>query len=217
MEQLNDLVQKLRNDYSQQTLNESDVATNPFLQFEKWMKEAIAAQLPEPNAMTIATVSSGGMPAVRVVLLRSLEDNKFSFYTNYHSQKGRELESNPHICANFFWPELERQIRITGVVGKQRDEKSTQYFESRPRGSQIGAWASPQSQIIPNRNWLENAFKEAEKRFKDQEIIPRPENWGGYDIIPEIIEFWQGRRSRLHDRIIYTKNANTWKIERKAP
>lgn len=207
----------MRKDYSRQSLEVNDVLRSPVLQFEKWFDEATQAQLPEANAMHLATVSSEGKPAGRVVLLKGVENDAFVFFTNYQSRKGQELTNNAWASLTFFWAELERQVRIEGEVRKVSAERSAEYFHSRPRGSQIGAWVSPQSQVIPERTFLENRLQELEKKFEGKEV-PYPEHWGGFAVYPNSIEFWQGRPSRLHDRILYTQsNDKGWKIERLAP
>ncbi len=207
----------IRKDYSLKTLNEAEVAVNPFLQFADWWKQAIESQIDEVNAMTLATASLEGVPSARIVLLKGYDERGFVFYTNYESAKGQELAENPRASLLFFWKELERQVRITGLVEKVSATESDEYFLSRPTGSQIGAWASPQSHVIENRTWLENKVKELEAKFSSEKLA-RPTHWGGYRVKPVIIEFWQGRSSRLHDRIQYTLQENdSWKIERLAP
>ena len=195
----------------------STVDKNPVAQFEKWFKDAVDAQIAEPNAMNLATISTNGRPTSRIVLLKGIEDGKFIFYTNYQSQKGYELEKNPACALTFFWPEIERQVRIEGVAERVSAEASDTYFKSRPRGSQVGAWASPQSSIIKDREILEQRAAEIEKRFAGQQFLPRPKQWGGYGVTPYEIEFWQGRPNRLHDRILYSQVDGAWKINRLAP
>lgn len=207
----------LRQDYQMQSLSKSDVHANPIDQFRKWWDEALNAQIVEPNAMTLATASADGLPAARIVLLKALSEEGFSFFTNYNSYKALQLAENPRACLVFLWKELERQVRITGLVEKLPPIVSDEYFSSRPIKSQIGAWASPQSQAIENRSWLENEQKKYEEKFA-AEPIKRPGHWGGYIVKPVNIEFWQGRRSRLHDRIQYVLNdTGDWRIERLAP
>jgi pyridoxamine 5'-phosphate oxidase len=213
---MNDLT-SLRRDYSMSSLDTSDVNKNPIIQFNKWFSEAINAAVMEPNAMTLATVNEQGRPTSRVVLLKGVEQDQFVFYTNYQSRKGKELDHHAFCSLNFFWPELERQVRIEGTASRVSEEKSTQYFQSRPRGSQIGAWASPQSTPIASRALLEERVQRLEEKFKGQEMLPKPHQWGGYAITPFMIEFWQGRPSRLHDRILYTLVDGTWQIHRLAP
>ncbi len=207
----------IRRDYSLKTLNEDEVADSPFLQFADWWQQAIESEIDEVNAMTLATASLEAVPSARIVLLKGYDEKGFVFYTNYESAKGRELTENPKASLLFFWKELERQIRITGIVEKVSVAESDDYFLSRPTGSQIGAWASPQSHVIENRSWLEKNVKRLEEKFST-EAVTRPPHWGGYRVKPVIIEFWQGRSSRLHDRLQYSLQENgTWKIERLAP
>ena len=205
----------LRKDYALKTLDEGDVDRDPLRQFGVWMVEAIHAQVPEPTAMTLATADHAGRPAARIVLLKGVDARGFVFYTNYESRKGRELAVNPQAAITFLWKELERQVRIEGRVEKVTELESDAYFQTRPLGSRIGAWASPQSRPIENRGWLEQRW--AELTQKHGESPPRPAHWGGYRLMPEWIEFWQGRQSRLHDRIVYARDAKGWKIERLAP
>jgi pyridoxamine 5'-phosphate oxidase len=208
----------LRQDYLLKSLDVSDVNANPFSQFETWFNEALKSEILEPNAMTLATVSSEGKPSARVVLLKGLETDGFVFYTNYDSRKGQNMGQNPHVALCFNWLDLQRQVRIEGIVSKVSDEISTEYFNSRPKSSRIGAWSSPQSQIVKNRAFLEENYKELTKKYENTEGVPRPENWGGYIVKPTLIEFWQGRSSRLHDRVVYEKTeGGAWKIERLAP
>jgi pyridoxamine 5'-phosphate oxidase len=209
----------LRQTYAQRTLLETDVLPDAVQQFRQWLDEAIAAQLPEPAALTLATVdAASGQPSTRVVLLKGLPDNAgFLFYTNYDSRKGHELASQPLAALNFFWPGLERQVRVEGRVGLAPDDMSTAYFQSRPRSSQVGAWASPQSQPIGSRQELEAREHEVEARFENQTPLPRPPHWGGYVLHPQRIEFWQGRPSRLHDPLVYERVGEGWKISRLAP
>ncbi len=207
----------IRRDYKLQSLDENDIAPDPITQFTRWWDEAIASHIDEVNAMTLATVTPQGLPAARIVLLKGYDENGFVFFTNYKSHKGMELESNPHAALVFFWKELERQVRIEGTVSKTSTAESDAYFESRPAGSRIGAWASPQSHIVANRAEIEASYSKYEQQF-GYENIPRPENWGGYIVRPNLIEFWQGRGSRLHDRILYTaSDDHQWKRERLAP
>jgi len=216
MEDLRLYINTLRHDFSKQTLDEKDVNPNPFLQFEKWFKEAVDAHVNEPNAMTVATATKQGKPSARILLLRNFNENGFVFYTNYNSSKGGNISENPQAALLFFWPELERQVRIEGVLEKQSAEDSDVYFQTRPRTSKLGAWTSPQSKVVANRNELDEAYQKMESKFPD-ENVPRPEHWGGYILKPISIEFWQGRPSRMHDRILYSKIADNWKIERLAP
>ena len=207
----------LRKEYTQRSLDRADVLSDPVAQFGRWFTEAQAAQIYEPNAMHLATVSANGHPTARVVLLKGIEEGCFLLYTNYESQKGQDIRQNPYVALTFFWPELERQVRIEGEASKIGEERSTAYFHSRPRGSQLGAWVSPQSQVIRDRALLDGRQRELQERF-DDESIPRPAYWGGYAVHPHRIEFWQGRPSRLHDRLQYQRQADdTWVIERLAP
>ena len=206
----------IRKDYIFEELNEDGILSDPFRQFEKWFNEAIDAEITEVNAMFIATCGKNGMPAVRTVLLKEFDPRGFSFYTNYSSRKGNDLSYNPKASALFFWKELERQIRIEGTTEKVTRSESEEYFHSRPAGSQIAAMTSEQSKVISGRNILDNKFRELTKQYEGK-IIPLPDNWGGYRIIPERIEFWQGRKNRLHDRILYTKENEEWKTERLSP
>lgn len=209
-------ISKIRKEYSIAVLHEQDVDSSPIGQFRKWFDQAIHAQVNEPNAMHLATITADGRPSGRVVLLKGIDDNGFSFYTNYQSNKGKELEERPSCCLTFFWPELERQVRIEGVTERLTQEASEKYFHSRPRGSQIGAWASPQSAVIKNRTILEERALELEKKFGEG-VIPKPKQWGGYMVRPFLIEFWQGRADRLHDRIRYILNEKKWEVRRLAP
>lgn len=210
-------IQNLRQDYRSASLSENEVSKNPYHQFEKWFKEALQAEVLEPNAMTLATANKSGIPSARIVLLKEFTEEGFVFYTNYESQKGKEIEGNPYAALIFFWADLERQIRIEGVVEKVSEEESNQYFHSRPKGSQLGALTSPQSQTIPNRAFLEEKLAHLAKEYQDKEV-KKPNYWGGYRVIPNRIEFWQGRSNRLHDRIVYSQSKDqTWKFERLAP
>jgi pyridoxamine 5'-phosphate oxidase len=216
MELTNENIQNLRQEYRAAELAESDVDKNPFIQFGKWFKEALDALLYEPNVMTLATADLTGKPSARILLLKGFDENGFVFFTNYSSKKGKDLQENPQASMVFFWPELERQVRIDGLITKVPEEVSSAYFHSRPKGSQIGAAASPQSSVIPNRELLENRVQELTAVYADQEI-PKPDYWGGYLLEPTHIEFWQGRPSRLHDRITYTSVNGAWEIDRLAP
>ena len=207
----------IRKEYSLKSLDSKGVSANPLVQFETWMQEAIAAQVNEPNAMTLATVTADGRPSARIVLLKGIEDGQFVFYTNLQSQKGKELDANPACALTFFWPELERQVRIEGVATRVNEANAEKYFQSRPRGSQVGAWTSPQSSIIKDRSILDQRALEIENRFKGEQILPKPKQWGGFQVNATEIEFWQGRPSRLHDRIVYYSVDGVWTIHRLAP
>jgi pyridoxamine 5'-phosphate oxidase len=207
----------LRREYSSQSLLETDVETDPIAQFDKWWQQVLKSDVLEPNAMTLATASADGIPSARIVLLKGFRKDGFLFFTNYKSYKGMQLEENPRACLVFFWKELERQVRVVGLVKKLSAQESDEYFHSRPVGSQIGAVASPQSQVIQGRIWLDERYLTIAQELRDKEI-PRPDHWGGYIVQPVIMEFWQGRPSRLHDRIQYTlEESGVWKIERLAP
>ena len=206
----------LRQDYRYQALLESEVSADPFQQFQLWFDQAVEAELPEPNAMTLATVTTDGRPAARMVLLKGCGPEGFVLYTNYHSRKGQELAQTPYAALVFWWAELERQVRIEGAITKISDAETEAYFQSRPRGSQIGAWASEQSEVVCDRNTLETRLHELEQQYQDRPI-PRPPHWGGYRLMPNLIEFWQGRPNRLHDRLCYRLSDQQWNIERLSP
>lgn len=207
----------IRTDYARAGLSERDVLPSPIAQLDKWLREAIDAGHPEPTAMTLATASLSGEPSARVVLCRGLDERGLVFFTSYESDKGRQLAANPRACACFFWTMLERQARITGSVTKVPREESEAYFASRPRESQLGAWASAQSRVIPGREALEARVAEMKARFGDGSV-PCPETWGGYRMVPDTVELWQGRPSRLHDRLRYTRTGQAiWLIERLSP
>ncbi|TAH02703.1 MAG: pyridoxamine 5'-phosphate oxidase [Sphingobacteriales bacterium] len=210
-------VQNLRLDYKSASLLETDVHQNPIIQFDIWFKQALDAQVLEPNAMTLATATANGLPQARIVLLKEFDAQGFVFYSNYDSQKGLTLLENPYAALVFFWGDLERQIRIEGVVERVSEAESEAYFKLRPRGSQLGALVSPQSTVIANRDFLEDKLQKLEKQFTNKDI-PKPQHWGGFRVIPNKIEFWQGRRNRLHDRIVYThQKDDSWKKVRLAP
>ena len=206
----------IRKEYRLQSLSENDVDANPFRQFDGWWQEAINSAIEEVNAMTLATASADGIPSARIVLLKSYDERGFVFFTNYNSYKGKHIDENPRACLVFFWKELERQVRITGLVDKVSVEESDAYFSSRPEGSRLGAWASPQSAVIKSRQWLEQQQHQFVKEFQSKPLL-RPPHWGGYRVKPITIEFWQGRPDRLHDRLQYSLEENGWNIERLAP
>jgi pyridoxamine 5'-phosphate oxidase len=214
-------IDDLRTEYMRETLDESSVSPNPIRQFELWFTEAVSAKVPEPNAMTLATVGADGYPSARIVLLKGADEHGFTFFTNYTSRKARELAARPRAALLFFWPELERQVRIEGKVTQVDASESTAYFAGRPRASQLGAWASPQSEAIGGRVELEARFAEFADRYRDASApVPRPPHWGGYRLAPESLEFWQGRASRLHDRIRYRRtqaHPTAWIVDRLAP
>jgi pyridoxamine 5'-phosphate oxidase len=206
----------IRTDYARAGLSEADLDPSPIVQLEKWLAEAIAAGHPEPTAMTLATVSADNEPSARIVLLKGL-DHGLVFYTNYDSEKGRDIAANPRACANLFWVMLERQVRITGNIMQTSRAETDAYFQSRPRGSRIGAWASEQSHVLADRAVLEAKVRELEAKYPEGTDIPAPPFWGGYRLVPDRVEFWQGRPSRLHDRLRYTRIGDGWEIARLAP
>jgi pyridoxamine 5'-phosphate oxidase len=208
----------IREDYTKGSLSKQDVKHNPFDQFKNWFDQALDSEVLEPNAMVLSTISTEGFPNSRVVLMKDIKSDGLSFFTNYKSHKGQEMEFNPKVSILFFWPELQRQIRMLGTVEKLSVEESTEYFQSRPTGSQIGAWSSPQSQIIVNREFLEEQVSHYEQKFNGLEVLPKPEFWGGFLFKPTQFEFWQGRSSRLHDRIVYNYiDGGSWSLIRLAP
>lgn len=209
-------IHHIRTDYMLKSLSESEVSANPFEQFDTWWKEALDSDIYEANAMSLATATADGKPLARIVLLKDYSEDGFVFFTNYNSIKGGHLAENPQACLLFFWKELERQVRIEGSVIQTSAADSDAYFHSRPEGSRIGAWTSPQSQPIAHREYLEERYLSLTEEYKDKDI-PRPPHWGGYIVQPHTIEFWQGRPSRLHDRIEYRKNNGEWQIRRLAP
>jgi pyridoxamine 5'-phosphate oxidase len=207
---------KIRREYSREELSKEHVAQDPFVQFGRWMDEAIDAELPEPTAMCLSTADAEGRPSSRMVLLKGFNTEGFVFFTNYNSHKGRELAENPHAALNFFWPELERQVRISGRVSKVSTEESDEYFKTRPFTSRVGAWASDQSEILESKLALATRAAKLLVKYASGNV-PRPPHWGGYRISPDQIEFWQGRPSRLHDRILYELVDGEWKISRLSP
>lgn len=213
---MNKSIADIRKDYRLHTLNETDAATDAIEQFARWWNDAVQSEIVEVNAMTLATATHDGKPSARIVLLKSFDKNGFVFFTNYESHKGKELKENTNAALVFFWKEIERQVRIEGTVEKTTAVESDAYFFSRPEGSRIGAWSSPQSEVIANRQTLEASEQLYKEKFANS--IPRPPHWGGYRVMPLRIEFWQGRSNRLHDRLLYTKtNEGSWKVDRLAP
>jgi pyridoxamine 5'-phosphate oxidase len=211
-----DNIADLRIEYARESLDEKGVARDPFLQFSRWFQEALNAGFTEPNAMTLATADADGRPSARIVLLKGYDERGFTFYTNYQSRKGRELAENPRAALLFHWVELQRQVRIEGHVEKASAEESDEYYASRPIGSRIGAWASPQSSVLAHREALEAKLAELAGRYGGDP--PRPPHWGGYRLVPDMLELWQGRLSRLHDRVRYSREGlGLWRIERLAP
>jgi pyridoxamine 5'-phosphate oxidase len=205
----------LRRDYARESLSERDVAPDPIAQFEKWFTQAQGAGMVEPNAMTLATSTRDGRPSARIVLLKGVDARGFVFYTDYRSRKGSELESNPNVSLCFWWGELQRQVRVTGTVARASREESEAYYRTRPHGSRIGAWASHQSAPLASREPLEREVERLERQYPDD--VPLPPHWGGYRVTPVTIEFWQGRPSRLHDRIVYSRDGGAWKVGRLSP
>ena len=208
-------IQNLRRQYSKSTLSVSSVSKDPFKQFEKWFQDVLNSGFLEPNAMTLATASKAGKPSARVVLLKGIHDGGFVFYTNYKSKKGKDIEDNPYGSILFYWDRLERQVRIEGKIEKVSQQESEEYFNTRPYKSRVGAWASKQSTVIESRSAIVREFLKFMMKFKSH--VPLPDVWGGYRLIPDSFEFWQGRPNRLHDRVRFTKNKSVWKIERLAP
>ena len=206
----------LRRNYAQRGLREGDVLPEPIAQFRVWFDEALAANLPEPNAMTLATCTPDGRPSARVVLLKGLDENGFTLFTSFDGRKARELSANPRAALVFYWAELERQVRVEGAVERTTAAESDAYFQSRPRGSQLGAWSSEQSHVVAGRDVLEARMAELEAKYADL-VVPRPPFWGGFRVRPDVVEFWQGRPNRLHDRLRYRRDGGGWVIERLCP
>lgn len=213
---LTPLLQNLRNEYKQHSLDETTVSANPFHQFQQWFAEVVEAEISEANAMTLATATPEGKPSARIVLLKGMDDTGFVFYTNYESRKGAELAANPQGALLFFWKEIERQIRIEGSIEKVSREESAEYFQSRPEGSRLGAWASHQSTVLANRAAIEEQYAQIAAQYADGNI-PLPDYWGGYRLLPHYFEFWQGRSNRLHDRVQYDLTEKGWTISRLSP
>jgi pyridoxamine 5'-phosphate oxidase len=212
------LIADLRQNYTLAGLGEADLASNPIEQFQIWFQQALDADLIEPNAMTVATATPEGKPTARIVLLKGVSDRGFVFYTNYESQKGQQLIANPYAALVFLWDKLERQVRIEGKVEKLSTAESTEYFHSRPKASQLGAWASNQSRVIPRREVLEQKLADLQAQYSGESIVPLPKHWGGFRVMPNRLEFWQGRPSRLHDRLVYNlQEDGNWSIERLSP
>ena len=209
-------IAELRREYRLASLDVTDVDPDPVTEFGKWLEQALRAEILEPHAMTLATASADGVPSARIVLLRGYDGTGFTFFTDYRSRKGRELGDNPRAALVFYWPDLERQVRIAGTVRKVTREESEAYFNSRPHGSRIGAWASHQSTVLASRQALEDAVREMMRLHPDGDV-PLPEHWGGYRVVPAEFEFWQGRESRLHDRLRYRRSGDTWRLDRLAP
>jgi pyridoxamine 5'-phosphate oxidase len=207
---------EIRKEYTYSQLEIDNLDINPIVQFRYWLNDALKANVSEPTAMVLSTVGNEGIPSSRVVLLKNLDHDGFTFFSNYESRKGIQISQNPNASLLFFWPQVERQVRIEGRVAKTPRHISDEYFQSRPEGSKIGAWSSPQSRIVPSREYLDNLQKDYLQLFKSK-MLERPENWGGYKLFPTTIEFWQGRENRLHDRFEYKMNGNIWEIHRLAP
>jgi pyridoxamine 5'-phosphate oxidase len=209
-------INEIRKEYTYSQLEIDNLDTDPIVQFRYWLNDALKANVNEPTGMVLSTAGSDGKPSSRVVLLKNLDHDGFTFFSNYESRKGIQIQQNPNASLLFFWPQIERQVRIEGMVAKTPRQISDEYFQSRPEGSKIGAWASPQSRIVPNREYLDNLQKDYLTLFKSKPL-ERPENWGGYKLFPHTIEFWQGRENRLHDRFEYKLNGSIWEVNRLAP
>ena len=207
----------LRREYDREVLLEEEAERDPFVQLGRWFEEAAAGEIYEPNAMALATVGADGRPSLRMVLLKGMEERGLSFFTNLESRKAKEIAENPHAALLFWWDRLHRQVRVEGVVERVGEEEADAYFATRPYGSRIGAWASPQSRVIKGRGWLEAEEAAYRERYPEDEGVPRPAHWGGFRLRPEVYEFWQGRRSRLHDRLRYSRQGTGWVVERLAP
>jgi len=216
LEEVRNYINTVRRDFASKPLTRNLLSKNPMEQFASWMEEAVNAQILDPYAMCLSTVSKNGKPSSRIVYWRDVEDGGFVFYTNYNSHKGKDISTNNQVALNFYWPELERQIRIKGRVSKASEEVSDLYWAKRPRESQLGAWASAQSEVISDVQELQNALEMAKQKFENKEVT-RPLHWGGYTVKPEQMEFWQGRPSRLHDRFVYSRKGNGWKIAQVSP
>lgn len=210
-------ISDLRENYQLSNLNRENLDLDPMIQFKSWFDEAMDSSIKEANAMSLATVNADGIPSVRTILLKELDDDGFVFYTNYESDKANDLKVNPNVALVFLWKTLERQVRIQGRISKVSEERSTNYFQKRPKGSQIGAWASNQSSIIQDKSELQAKVDALTKQYSEKDVLPKPDFWGGYKVIPFSIEFWQGRPNRLHDRFRYEKNGSGWRIDRLAP
>ena len=210
-------MKEFRKEYQKESMSRESLLSDPMQQFKKWFDQAVQEELKEPNIFVLATADASLQVRSRVVLLKEMTDSTFVIYSNYESQKGKDIKENPKVSLLFFWEELERQVRIEAIAQKYDEQKSKDYFSQRPRGSQLGAWTSPQSQVIENRAFLENRYAEIQSKFSEQEKITKPEFWGGYEFVPNKFEFWQGRSNRLHDRLVYTKSEGDWVISRIAP
>ena len=216
-EHSNNKLGQVRREYSLDQLDESQLPSDPMVLFGAWMERARQSANPDPTAMTLSTVEGNGQPSSRIVLLKKIEEDRLVFYTNYQSRKAKEIRSRSRVAAHFYWPELERQVKIAGMAGSLEDSESDHYFQLRPFESQVTAWASPQSKVVPDREYLENEYRKYQEKFKGSKVVPRPAFWGGFAIIPSRMEFWQGGKHRLHDRIEYTLKEERWSRVRLAP